>query len=288
MISIVSNNARKISVVAIVGDQKSNEDVVVSYLKRSTNIFVAGDTSRFWLNFGDAKSLCSCEKHLEDCTFWSSVREKLRSEFSNIEIGPSIFNQRNRHGNKVIIRKLLCRFYFIIAELTEKDLIVDVPLNSEWVEYLIDNDNIDLRIVHVELCLERLVDNWIHRIPLPENPEKKSFDFVKMKGMFEVVKHWIFVKTRSTNLKKSNRYLFFKIPFSKLDKLSFASLDLFLGLSNPNTLSRERFFHAIKKNYYFPRGLRPDQVDDLSRYALPTYKRYVLRLIDYVVNLIIR
>lgn len=209
-----------IKLIYIAGDGRSGSTLLDSVLSNINDSISVGECHRFWIRFYERETLCGCSQKIEECELWKEVNKRLKEEFS--DYNPSEFKrqvkeiQYFKNFKKIpeIINseewkpfcQIVISFYKLIAEITEKRVIIDSSKSISWA-YLLQNLNFcDLRIIHLERNLPAVANSWKKTVLLPEYYDKEVF--MPKKSNYLILKSWLKIKSFGKRLKDNGYYIF--------------------------------------------------------------------------------
>ncbi|NND64119.1 MAG: hypothetical protein HKN48_13085, partial [Flavobacteriaceae bacterium] len=135
-----------VKVIYIAGDGRSGSTLLDSVLSNIKDSISVGECCRFWVRFNEAESLCGCAEMISDCTLWSEINRRLKSEFPSydaLEFQQKVkeiqFYKNFQNLPKLLdteewreFREVVSFFYRSISEVTGKQTIIDSSKSIPW------------------------------------------------------------------------------------------------------------------------------------------------------------
>lgn len=208
-------------IIYVLGDGRSGSTLLDSVLSNTEDSISVGECYRFWKRYYSFDTKCGCGNKIEECFLWRQIHLSL----SKIEgYNPNQFwNQVQfllKYKNVLKINELLKKqefklfkivvenFYQSIFEITNKSVIIDSSKNFGWLYILLEINNFDIEIIHIERNLQSVANSWKKKVMLPEYYDKEIL--MPIKSNFTILKSWYKVKYLSSKLKSRKEYSFIK------------------------------------------------------------------------------
>lgn len=248
-------------IVYIMGDGRSGSTLLDSILSNLSESISVGECNRFWVRYYEGKTRCGCGEHMQQCTLWSEVHQRLEKRLHNYN--PEAFQRQVKeiqlYKNYKQLSNLINspdwqdfttvvkEYYSLIAEITGKRIIIDSSKGVSWAYVLQSLDFADVRILHLERKLQAVANSWKKDIRLPEYIEVE--EWMPKRSNRQIIKTWLKIKVMAKSINRNGSYLYLsyeelckrpefwlqKVAYFVEEKLNVASL-----IAKPN--------HAIGGN----------------------------------------
>lgn len=248
-------------IIYIAGDGRSGSTILDAILGNASETISVGECCRFWTRFNEKKTLCGCGDKIEECLLWSKIDISIRNKFPNYN--PIDFEKKVKHillfknFNKIPkyitnpAWKEFCEivkfFYISIAQISDKNTIIDSTKFPSWVAFLIQLDFCEIKVIHLERNLQSVANSWKKKILLPEYYDQKIY--MPIKSNFLILKSWIKVKYLSAKIKKTGDYLFVNYEsFCNDNSTHIVKIEDFTGITINSENLKIPFNHSIGGN----------------------------------------
>ncbi|NND64067.1 MAG: hypothetical protein HKN48_12825, partial [Flavobacteriaceae bacterium] len=211
--------------------------------------------------FNEAESLCGCAEMISDCTLWSEINRRLKSEFPGydaLEFQQKVkeiqYYKNFQNLPKLLdteewgeFREVVSFFYRSISEVTGKQTIIDSSKSIPWAYMLTQIPTIDLRIIHLERDLLSVANSWKKKVPLPEYPNREVW--MPVKSNWVIAKNWLKIKKMARILEKRANYMFLSYEdFCSHPEQKMSEIEQFANVIIPANELELRPNHAIGGN----------------------------------------
>jgi hypothetical protein len=154
---------KKIKVIYVMGEGRSGSTILDLLLSNHKRIVGAGELWSFYTGTDTTTGLCTCGLPFKDCNFWQLVRQRYLNEIGGSSIEP-IRNQRRYYDRLMWVFprllgvhergfndycKSLFSIYKVLAEVSQKEVIVDSTKHIGRAVNLLKCPGIDVFLIHL-------------------------------------------------------------------------------------------------------------------------------------------